>query len=74
MKYLKVEGQENYVRDVESNGILNTDTDGYNAYVENYRRIYAEKKKINDIENDVNSIKNDLNEIKTLLRNLANGS
>lgn len=74
MKYLKVKENEQYVRDLNSNGIVNTDNQAYMQYVENYKQVYQEKKRINDLENDVNTIKNDLDEIKSLLRTLANGS
>ena len=74
MSYIKVKDKEYLIRDTFSNGIVNVDSEGYDAYVENYRRAYNETKKIKDLESDVNEIKNDLNEIKNLLRNLSNES
>jgi acyl-[acyl carrier protein]--UDP-N-acetylglucosamine O-acyltransferase len=74
MDYIKVKDKDHLARDINSNGIVNFDQDGYNKYIENYKRVYNESQKIKSLENDVNEIKNDLSEIKTLLRNLANGS
>jgi predicted transcriptional regulator len=74
MNYIKVKDKDYLLRDIESNGIINNDDQGYQAYVENYKKTYNETQKIKNLENDVSEIKSDLNEIKTLLRNLANGS
>jgi hypothetical protein len=74
MEYIKVKDKNHLARDTNSKGIVNFDMDGYEKYIENYKRVYSETQKIKNLENDVSEIKNDLNEIKTLLRNLANGS
>ena len=74
MNYIKVKDKDHLLRDIESNGIISTDDQGYQAYAENYKRTYNESKRIKNLENDVNDIKSDLNEIKNLLRSLANGS
>lgn len=71
---IKVKDKNSLVRDVTSNGIVNIDTDAYQNYVDNYRRVYNESQKIKNLEDDLNSIKDDINEIKNLLRNLKNGS
>lgn len=74
MNYIKVKDKDYLLRDTESNGIINNDDNGYQAYVENYKRTYNESKRINTLENDVNSIRSDLDEIKSLLRNFVNES
>ena len=74
MNYIKVKDKDYLLRDIESNGIINSVDIGYQEYVENYKRTYNESKRINNLENDVNDIKSDLDEIKNLLRGLANGS
>lgn len=74
MNYIKVKDKDYLLRDTESNGIINSDDIGYQAYVENYKRTYNESKRINTLENDVNSIRSDLDEIKSLLRNFVNES
>jgi hypothetical protein len=74
MNYIKVKDKDYLLRDIESNGIINSDDIGYQAYVENYKRTYNESKRINTLENDVSSIRSDLDEIKNLLRNFVNES
>lgn len=74
MDYIRVKDKNHLARDLNSNGIVNFDMDGYNQYVENYKRVYNESRRIKILENDVSDIKSDLNEIKNLLRSLANGS
>lgn len=72
MNYIKVKDKDYLLRDTESNGIINNDDMGYQAYTENYKRVYNESKRINTLENDVSSIRSDLDEIKNLLRNFVN--
>jgi hypothetical protein len=74
MNYIKVKDKDHLLRDIESNGIINNDDNGYNQYAENYKRVYNESKRINTLENDVSSIRSDLDEIKNLLRNFVNES
>jgi acyl-[acyl carrier protein]--UDP-N-acetylglucosamine O-acyltransferase len=74
MDYIKVKDKDHLARDINSNGIINFDVDGYNQYAENYKRVYNESKRINTLENDVSSIRSDLDEIKNLLRNFVNES
>jgi hypothetical protein len=74
MEYIKVKDKDHLVRDSYSNGIVNTDIDSYNAYINNYKKTYAESQKIKNLENDMNKIKDDLTEIKNLLRNFTHES
>ena len=70
MEYIKVKDKDHLVRDSFSNGIVSTDIEGYNHYVENYKKNYNSQQKIKSLENDVNHIKDDINEIKLLLQQL----
>ncbi len=74
VKYIKVKDKDHLVRDSYSQGIVNTDIDSYNAYIQNYKKTYIESQKIKHLEIEVNEIKSDLNEIKNLLRSLVDGS
>jgi acyl-[acyl carrier protein]--UDP-N-acetylglucosamine O-acyltransferase len=74
MDFIRVKDKDHLARDMNSNGIVNFDIDGYQQYTENYKRVYSETQKIKNLENEMSDIKNDLNEIKNLLRNLTNGS
>lgn len=74
MDYIKVKDKDYLVRDSYSNGIVNTDEESYNAYIQNYKKKYFESQKLKTLEKDINVIKNDLDEIKHLLRSLSNES
>jgi len=74
MKYLKVEGHTNLIRDQFSNAILNTNTTEYDNYVSLKKTKQSETKRIEILENKVSDIGSDLKEIKNLLRSLINES
>lgn len=71
---IKVKDKNYLFRDINSEAIVNGDYEGYNRYVEEYKKKYRESKKIEKIEGELNDIHKDISEIKNLLRNLANGS
>ena len=73
MKFSKVEGHTNLVRDQTTNAIINTDMNEYRNYKSIQQIKEDEKQKIESLENDINIMKNDLSEIKNLLRSLTNG-
>jgi hypothetical protein len=73
MKFSKVEGHTNLVRDQTTNAIINTDMNEYRNYKSLQQIKEDEKQKIECLENDINIMKNDLSEIKNLLRSLTNG-
>lgn len=74
MKYSKVEGHSNLIRDEETKAILNTNMSDYNAYIAQKRIKEKENQKLQDLEKDFVNMKEDLNEIKSLLRSLIDGS
>lgn len=74
MRYSKVQGHSNLVRDEKTKAILNTNLSDYESYVIKKEIKRNESERISNLENNVSEIKNDLNEIKTLLRSLSNGS
>jgi len=74
MKYAKVEGHVNLVRDQNTKAILNTNMNEYNNYIALRNSKQSEDSKIKELECDMNDIKNDLSEIKNLLWRLANES
>lgn len=73
-RYLKVEGHNHLIRDVQTNAIINTNKDGYKSYKSLKTAKEREKSRIDNIESDLTDLKSDLNEIKSLLRKLANES
>jgi len=74
MKYLKVEGHSNLVRDPKTNSIINKNTTEYNQYLMTKEIKSEENQKIQNLEQNVASMKEDLDEIKFLLRGLINES
>ena len=71
MARLKVEGFESLVRDVKSNGIVNTNKSEYQIYM---ARIRAREKQGDDIRNavkEINTLKAELREIKSLLQEVT---
>lgn len=72
MEYIKVKDDTSYCRDMNSNAIINVDSNSYTEYIKNKNRIIEEKKRIQKLENEVNEIKNSLDDIKSLLKDLIN--
>lgn len=73
MSYIKVKDKDYLERDVYSNGIVNNDIEGYNKYLETYKRTYTSQQRIQCLEDDMKCIRNDMDEIKTLLKAIVNG-
>ena len=74
MKYIKVKDNNDLVRDITTNSIINTNINEYQRYLSMKMDKDNENKKMKEFENDLNNIKNDINEIKFLLRSLINES
>lgn len=74
MEYLRVEGHKDFIRDPNTNSIINTNMTDYQQYLTRRDVKSEENKKIDNLETEVVSIKDDLNEIKNLLRNFINES
>lgn len=73
MSYIKVKNKDHLERDTFSNGVVSNDVDGYNKYLETYRRQYTSQQRIQNLEDDMKCIRDDMDEIKNLLKALANG-
>ena len=72
--YLKVEGHTHLVREMSSNGIVNTNVSEYETYM---RRIKSREQHGDQIRNavkEINTLKAELREIKGLIKELINGS
>jgi len=66
VRYLKVKGSEELVRDTSSSAILNTDNEALNAY--KARR--AKEAAIDQVVREHADMKSDIEEIKNLLKEL----
>lgn len=62
-KFLLIEDNEDLVRDVESNAVLNTDF----TSLQNYKRSRKKQKKMNATLEEIEGMKKDINDIKSLL-------
>ena len=74
MSRVKVEGYTSLVRDVSSNGIVNTNVSEYQTYM---KRIKAREQHGDQIRNavkEINTLKAELREIKSLIKELVNGN
>jgi len=74
MKYARVEGYDDLIRDSETGAILNVNVREYENYIKLREIKRKEERRVSDLESEMSDIKNDLSEIKNLLRSLANGS
>jgi predicted transcriptional regulator len=70
MRYSKVEGHSNLIRDGATKAILNTNMNEYKNYMTTKKLKDNEIERVKKLENDVNEIKGDLSEIKTLLKGI----
>jgi len=68
---LKVEGHNNLVRDVVTNGIINTDKSGYESYIQLRKMKKKDSLRIDKIEENLSSLKDDISEIKRLLSSIS---
>lgn len=74
MRYHKIEGNNNLIKDCNTGAVINTNMEQYKNYLSQKKIKEEEKEKIQNLQIDISNIKNDLNEIKNLLRSIANGS
>ena len=70
-RYVKVESQDNLVRDMSSNAIVNNNKSEYENFLRISEQKYREKKEFEKLKTDVNSMKNDLDEIKSMLKSIV---
>ena len=72
--YLKVEGHTHLVREVSSNGIVNTNVSEYETYMRRIRSREQHGDQIRNAVKEINTLKTELREIKGLIKELVNGS
>ena len=74
MSRVKVEGYTSLVRDVNSNGIVNTSVSEYQTYMKRVRAREQQGDQIRSAVKEINNLKTELREIKGLIKELVNGS
>tara|TARA_B100001057_G_C22710959_1_gene895757 strand:+ start:41 stop:274 length:234 start_codon:yes stop_codon:yes gene_type:complete len=72
--FMKVEGHESLVRDINSKAIVNTNTTEYEVYMTRHRARNEQSDQIRNACKEINNLKSELREIKGLIGKLVNGS
>tara|TARA_R100000234_G_scaffold105163_1_gene75273 strand:+ start:162 stop:383 length:222 start_codon:yes stop_codon:yes gene_type:complete len=70
-RYLKVEGHTNLVRDTYSNGIVNTNVNEYQIYMQRVKSREQQGDQIRNAVKEINTLKAELREIKNLLKEIV---
>jgi len=71
MSRIKVEGYTSLVRDVSSNGIVNTNVSEYQTYMKRIRMRNEQGDQIRSAVKEINNLKAELREIKGLIKELV---
>jgi hypothetical protein len=66
----KIEGERNLAYDPRTNGVIDTDTEGYKKYIQQKQFRQQQNNRIETMENRINNIEEGLSDIKTLLTRL----
>tara|TARA_B100000902_G_C26587698_1_gene564255 strand:+ start:96 stop:320 length:225 start_codon:yes stop_codon:yes gene_type:complete len=74
MSRLQVKGYSHLVREVSSNGIVNTNVSEYERYMKRIKAREEHGDQIRSAVKDINNLKTELREIKSLIKELINGS
>lgn len=64
---IPVKGKDGFYRDSETNAILNKNTEEYQNYIANRKRLLDDKEKIKNLEDKVESLSSDIGDIKNML-------
>ena len=68
---LKVEGHTHLVRDVNSNAIINTNTNEYQLYMKRVKVREKQADELRDTVKEINNLKKDIREIKELIKEIV---
>jgi len=71
MSRVKVEGYTSLVRDINSNGIVNTNVSEYQTYMKRIRMRNQQGDEIRSAVKEINNLKAELREIKGLIKELV---
>ena len=68
---IKVEGQTHLVRDVNSNAIINTNTNDYQLYMKRVKVREKQADELRDTVKEINNLKSEIREIKNLIKEIV---
>ena len=68
---LKVEGHTHLVRDVNSNAIINTNTNEYQLYMKRVKVREKQADELRDTVKEINNLKCEIREIKNLIKEIV---
>jgi hypothetical protein len=66
--FVKLEGEDRFVKSISNRSLLNTDVVGLKEY-KNKKEL---ARQVNDISGEINNMKTEMSEIKSLLQQLVN--
>ena len=71
-KYLKIEGEENYVKDANgSHGIINNNVNAYQIAKKRAGEAQKQRDEMRETAREINTLKSEMHEIKFLLQQLV---
>jgi hypothetical protein len=65
--FVKLEGEDRFVKNVQNRALLNTDIAG----LKDYKNKKELTRQVNDISGEINNMKSEMSEIKSLLQQLV---
>lgn len=66
-RLVPIQDRSTLFRDRVSNGIINTDDNGYEAYIRSYEARKKEKEEMESLKTKVDSLSSDMSELKSLM-------
>ena len=70
MNLVPVENKPGIFRDIDTNAIINKNTNDYNTYIQSRKRMKSKNERIEDLEQKVNDLSGDIGDIKSMLQTL----
>lgn len=68
---VKVKDNPNFIRDIETNAILNTDNNGLEQYKQRRKIMLKQQCEYDNMKNEVDSLRSEIVELKELLISLV---
>ena len=69
-RYLQVEGHDDWVRDTQSNAIINKNKSAYLLAKQRAQNAQRQRDAIRNANREINNIKSEMHEIKSMLKTL----